>query len=145
MPRNTGLVRLGDEELYDDLAVEVNRLSNVVAELEFRTLFSGRYDSESAILAIHAGAGGTEAQDWAQMLDRMIARWSESHRYRVAILDVSPGDEAGIKSTLMSIKGEYAYGRLKSERGVHRLVRISPYDASSRRHTSFARKECFDP
>lgn len=135
------LAQLGDDELYDDLATEVNRLSSVVAELEFRTLFSGEYDNEPAIVAIHAGAGGTEAQDWAQMLERMIARWAESHRYKVAILDESPGDEAGIKSTLMSIGGEYAYGRLKSERGVHRLVRISPYDASSRRHTSFAKIE----
>jgi peptide chain release factor 2 len=92
-------------------------------------------------MAIHAGAGGTEAQDWAQMLQRMFIRWSESRGYKVEILDQSSGEEAGLKSTLMSIKGDYAYGRLKSERGVHRLVRISPYDASNRRHTSFAKVE----
>jgi peptide chain release factor 2 len=105
-------------------------------------LFSGRYDDEDALLAIHAGAGGTEAQDWAQMLQRMIIRWAEYQGLRVELLDESPGDEAGIKSTLLAIRGEdYPYGRLKSERGVHRLVRISPYDASSRRHTSFAKIE----
>jgi len=135
------LAQLGDEDLYEELAAEVERLGQAVDRLEFRTLFAGPYDDEAAIVAIHAGAGGTEAQDWAQMLQRMIIRWAESHRYDVEILDQSPGDEAGIKSTLMSIDGDYAYGRLKSERGVHRLVRISPYDASSRRHTSFAKIE----
>jgi peptide chain release factor 2 len=135
------LVELGDLELYGDLAQEVDALAKVVDDLEFRALFSGQYDEESAIVAIHAGAGGTEAQDWAQMLQRMFIRWAEAHGYRAEILDESPGDEAGIKSTLMSVDGDYAYGRLKSERGVHRLVRISPYDASSRRHTSFAKVE----
>lgn len=135
------LAELDDPEINAEIAVELKELSKTINILEFRTLFSGQYDSESAILAIHAGAGGTEAQDWAQMLQRMIARWAESHSYSVNILDESPGDEAGLKSTLISVEGDYVYGRLKSERGVHRLVRISPYDASNRRHTSFAKIE----
>ncbi|MFZ0545170.1 MAG: peptide chain release factor 2 [Candidatus Promineifilaceae bacterium] len=135
------LAALEDEELQDDLDREVEVLEKAVGKLEFRALFSGQYDDEPAILAIHAGAGGTEAQDWAQMLQRMFIRWAEASDYKVEILDESPGDEAGIKSTLMSIEGDYAYGNLKSERGVHRLVRISPYDSSSRRHTSFAKVE----
>jgi peptide chain release factor 2 len=136
------LAQLGDADLYNELKAEVNVVASVVDRLEFQALFSGQYDDEDALLAIHAGAGGTEAQDWAQMLQRMLIRWSETHGFAVEILDESPGDEAGIKSTLMAIKGEdYPYGRLKSERGVHRLVRISPYDASSRRHTSFAKIE----
>ncbi len=101
-------------------------------------MLSGRYDRENAVLAIHAGAGGTEAQDWAQMLLRMYLRWAEAHGYKTAILDQTPGDEAGIKSVSVSLSGEYAFGYLRSERGVHRLVRISPFDANSRRHTSFA-------
>ena len=135
------LAELGDDELYDELAAEVERLTAEVEQLEFQTLMSGDYDDESAILAIHAGAGGTEAQDWAQMLQRMFTRWAEHHRMKVDILDESAGDEAGIKSCMMSISGNYVYGWLKSERGVHRLVRISPYDGSSRRHTSFAKVE----
>jgi peptide chain release factor 2 len=135
------LVQLGDEELYADLARETELLTRQVNDLEFRTLFAGEYDDEKAILAIHAGAGGTESQDWAQMLQRMFLRWAETHGFETEILDESPGDEAGIKSVLMSVDGDYVYGRLKSERGVHRLVRISPYDASSRRHTSFAKVE----
>lgn len=135
------LAELGDEELGPELAREVDFLTRQVKQLEFRTLFSGKYDANDALLAIHAGAGGTEAQDWAQMLQRMFVRWAESHNLTVEIMDESSGDEAGIKSTLMGIRGDYAYGRLKSERGVHRLVRISPYDSSSRRHTSFAKVE----
>jgi len=135
------LADLGDQDLYEDLAKELKKLTQTVEKLEFQTLFSGKFDSEPAILAIHAGAGGTEAQDWAEMLRRMIVRWADSNKYHVQVLDESPGDEAGIKSTLLSIDGDYAYGRLKSEKGVHRLVRISPYDASSRRHTSFAKIE----
>ena len=135
------LAELDDPELLEELERETSELATAVADLEFRTLFSGRYDREPAILAIHAGAGGTEAQDWAQMLQRMFIRWAESHGYQVEIMDESPGDEAGLKSTLMSIDGKYVYGWLRSERGVHRLVRISPYDASSRRHTSFAKVE----
>ena len=132
---------LEDGEMAAELSQEVHRLQKQVNTLEFHTLFSGPYDDRDAIFAIHAGAGGTEAQDWALMLQRMILRWTEPHRFAVEILDQNDGDEAGIKSTLMSIRGEYAYGWLKSERGVHRLVRISPFDASSRRHTSFAKME----
>ena len=136
------LAELGDEDLEAALSQELEELERTVAQLEFQALFSGKYDGEDALLAIHAGAGGTEAQDWAEMLQRMFIRWAESHGFQIEFLDESPGDEAGIKSTLMAIRGEdYPYGRLRSERGVHRLVRISPYDASSRRHTSFAKVE----
>jgi len=135
------LVELNDADLEEELSAEVEWLSAQVEKLEFRALFSDPYDDEPAIMAIHAGAGGTEAQDWASMLQRMFIRWAESHGFAVEILDQSPGEEAGIKSTLMSVDGRYVYGNLKSERGVHRLVRISPFDASSRRHTSFAKVE----
>jgi peptide chain release factor 2 len=135
------LVALEDEELLVELAKEAEGLEKIIAKLEFETLFSGQYDDEDCILAIHAGAGGTEAQDWAQMLERMFMRWADSHGMVVDIVDESPGDEAGIKSVMMAVKGSYVYGRLQSERGVHRLVRISPYDSSSRRHTSFAKVE----
>ena len=137
----TELAELGDEDLLTELARETELLEAQVAKLEFETLFSGEYDDENCILAIHAGAGGTEAQDWAQMLERMFMRWADSHEMVVDIVDESPGDEAGIKSVMMAIRGNYVYGRLQSERGVHRLVRISPYDSSSRRHTSFAKVE----
>lgn len=135
------LAAMEDEELVDGLTREVETLGKEVNRLEFRALFSGKYDNEPAFLAIHAGAGGTEAQDWAQMLQRMYVRWAEANNLKLEIIDESPGDEAGIKSTLMAIKGDYVYGNLKSERGVHRLVRISPFDSSSRRHTSFAKVE----
>jgi peptide chain release factor 2 len=135
------LVSLDDEELLADLSKEVSSLEAQIAKLEFETLFSGQYDDKDCILAIHAGAGGTEAQDWAQMLERMFMRWADSQDLVVDIVDESSGDEAGIKSVMMAIKGRYVYGRLQSERGVHRLVRISPYDSSSRRHTSFAKVE----
>jgi peptide chain release factor 2 len=124
------------------MAAEVSKaaqaLETRMAKLEFQVLLSGEYDRASAILAIHAGAGGTESQDWAQMLQRMYLRWAERRGYRAQVFDESPGDEAGIKSTTMAIEGQFAYGYLKSERGVHRLVRISPFDASHGRHTSFA-------
>jgi peptide chain release factor 2 len=135
------LAELGDEELAEDLAADVAALETEVGELAFRTLFSGQYDDEDALFSIHAGAGGTEAQDWAEMLLRMYTRWADSHGFVVEILDKSSGDEAGLKSVLLSVRGDYVYGRLRSERGVHRLVRISPYDASKRRHTSFAKLE----
>lgn len=135
------LAELGEEDLADELSVEVSRLRRAVDGLEFRTLFSGEYDDEDAIVSLHAGAGGTEAQDWAEMLLRMYTRWAESHNFLVEIIDISRGDEAGLKSVMLSIRGDLAFGRLKSERGVHRLVRISPYDSSSRRHTSFAKLE----
>ncbi len=135
------IAELSDEELGEELSGELAILSRVVAKLEFQALFSGKYDKDDAILAIHAGAGGTEAQDWAMMLQRMFIRWAETSDLKVNIIYETPGDEAGIKSSMMSFEGNYAYGRLKSERGVHRLVRISPYDSSSRRHTSFAKVE----
>jgi peptide chain release factor 2 len=135
------LAELGDGELAAEIAQEMEKLSRQVALLEFQALFSDKYDDEDAILAIHAGAGGTEAQDWAEMLQRMFIRWAGIHNFKVTLIDYSAGDEAGLKSCMMSITGEYVYGRLKSERGVHRLVRISPYDSSSRRHTSFAKVE----
>jgi peptide chain release factor 2 len=135
------LAALDDEELGEELDREVEALETVIGKLEFQALFAGEYDVEDAILAIHAGAGGTEAQDWAQMLQRMFIRWAEANDFKVEIIFTTPGDEAGIKSSMLSFKGDYVYGRLKSERGVHRLVRISPYDSSSRRHTSFAKVE----
>ncbi len=135
------LVELGDEELLDDLAQEIKTLKGQVRRLEFQTLFAEEYDRENCFLAIHSGAGGTEAQDWAEMLQRMFLRWADSHQFVVDVLEYASGDEAGMKRCLLLVKGEYVYGRLKSERGVHRLVRISPYDSSSRRHTSFAKVE----
>ncbi len=135
------LLELEDEGLAAELEDEVRQLGVAVHQLEFETLFSGKHDDSDVILAIHAGAGGTEAQDWAAMLLRMFTRWAESNGFKVEFLDESSGEEAGIKSVMLSIKGDYGYGRLRSERGVHRLVRISPYDSSSRRHTSFAKVE----
>ena len=135
------LVEMADEEMAEDLEREVAALKKLVAKMEFQALFSGQYDDRPAILAIHAGAGGTEAQDWANMLRRMFLRWAEAHKYKIELIDESAGDEAGIKSMTAAIRGNYAYGRLLSERGVHRLVRISPYDSSKRRHTSFAKVE----
>jgi peptide chain release factor 2 len=135
------LAELEGDDLADDLATEVAALQAEVGELEFRTLFSGQYDDENVILALHAGAGGTEAQDWAEMLLRMYTRWAEGHNFIVDMIDLSRGEEAGLKSVMLSVRGDMVYGRLKSERGVHRLVRISPYDASKRRHTSFAKLE----
>ena len=115
------LTELADEELADDLAIEVATLESEVGMLAFRTLFSGQYDDEDALFSIHAGAGGTEAQDWAEMLLRMYMRWADSHGFVVDILDKSSGDEAGLKSVLLSVRGDYVYGRMRSERGVHRL------------------------
>ncbi len=135
------LAMMEDESLIEDIQSETEAIEKIVEKLEFETLFSEKYDNENAILAIHAGAGGTEAQDWAQMLERMFMRWAESQKLKIEIIDYSSGDEAGLKSAMVSFKGEYAYGRLKSERGVHRLVRISPFDSSNRRHTSFAKVE----
>lgn len=135
------LLDIADEELLIELEEEVAGLRKQVDQLEFETLFSGEHDDSDAIVAIHAGAGGTEAQDWAQMLLRMYTRWAEGHGFKVDYIDESMGEEAGIKSVTLSMSGPYAYGRLRSERGVHRLVRISPYDSSARRHTSFAKVE----
>lgn len=132
------LAELEDPDLEDELASEADALAQTVERAEFRATMSGKYDEEDAILAIHAGSGGTEAQDWAEMLMRMYLRWADQHAYKVEVLEEMEGDGAGIKSTTISIAGDYAYGYLQAERGVHRLVRISPFDAQSRRHTSFA-------
>ncbi|MPZ22100.1 MAG: peptide chain release factor 2 [Dehalococcoidia bacterium] len=127
-----------DETLAGDLAAEVERLQGQVEDLEFQLSFSGPYDDRNAILAIHAGAGGTESQDWAEMLMRAFLRWAERKGLATEILDMSEGEEAGIKSVTIEITGPHAFGWLRSERGVHRLVRISPFDGSHARHTSFA-------
>ncbi len=127
-----------DPELAQGLAQEVELLTADLRALELRTMLQGPDDLRSALLTVHPGAGGTESQDWAEMLMRMYTRWGERHRYTVRILDLLPGEEAGIKSVVLEITGDYAYGYLKAEKGVHRLVRISPFDGQSRRHTSFA-------
>jgi peptide chain release factor 2 len=127
-----------DESLLSDLNKELDELGSQIDDLEFQLAFSGEFDARNALLAIHAGAGGTESQDWAQMLMRMYLRWAERRRFDAEILDTSPGDEAGIKSVIISFKGDYAFGYLKSEHGVHRLVRLSPFDSDHARHTSFA-------
>lgn len=130
-----------DESLYPDAKQSVEELNSALEALKLETLLSGEYDSNNAIITIHAGAGGTEAQDWALMLYRMYMRWGERHSFKVKTLDMLDGDEAGIKSASILVEGTNAYGFLKSESGVHRLVRISPFDSSGRRHTSFASLE----
>jgi len=127
-----------DVSLEPEIEQEVKSLQRRFEALELEILLSGPYDRNNAILTLHAGAGGTEAQDWVQMLYRLYIRWGERHGYKVETLDFLPGEEAGIKSATLSFAGENAYGYAKSEKGVHRLVRISPFDASGRRHTSFA-------
>ena len=138
----TTLCEMGQEEddadILEELKAEFADLEERVEETRMTTLLSGEYDNSNAILQFHAGAGGTEAQDWAQMLYRMYTRWAERHGFVYKILDYEDGDEAGIKSAAISIEGENAYGLLKSENGVHRLVRVSPFDANARRQTSFA-------
>ncbi|MFL7813137.1 MAG: peptide chain release factor 2 [Anaerolineales bacterium] len=131
------LVALGDESLEEELSREVLALQGEIEKREFDAMLSGEYDRGDALLAIHAGAGGNDAQDWAEMLQRMYLRWAESRNFETEVIDLTPGEEAGIKSTTISISGPYAYGYLRSEKGVHRLVRISPFDSSNRRHTSF--------
>lgn len=127
-----------DNSLEPEVEAEVKKLQAAFARLELEILLSDPYDRNNAIITLHAGAGGTEAQDWVSMLYRMYVRWGERRGYKVETMDLLPGDEAGIKSATISIVGENAYGYAKSEKGVHRLVRISPFDASGRRHTSFA-------
>ena len=138
----TALCEMGQEEddpeILEELKTEFAELEEKVEETRMTTLLSGEYDNSNAILQFHAGAGGTEAQDWAQMLYRIYTRWAERHGFVYKVLDYEDGDEAGIKSAAISIEGENAYGLLKSENGVHRLVRVSPFDANARRQTSFA-------
>jgi len=126
-----------EDSFREEIESEIETVASRLNELELEMAFSGEYDDRNAILAIHAGAGGTESQDWAEMLLRMYLRWAERRGYKAEILDTSPGEEAGIKSVTMGVNGDYAFGYLKSEHGVHRLVRLSPFDADHARHTSF--------
>lgn len=130
-----------DEEIGKELVKNTYHIEKNIEKLEITTLLSGKYDANNAIITLHPGAGGTEAQDWVQMLYRMYTRWANDNGYKVEELDYLAGDEAGIKSVTFLVSGEYAYGYLKGEQGVHRLVRISPFDAGGRRHTSFASVE----
>ena len=127
-----------DEGMLADLGREADELETAAEAFELQAMLQGPEDARDALLTIHPGAGGTESQDWAEMLMRMYVRWAERHGFEVSVLDLLPGEEAGIKSVSIEIKGQYAYGYLKAEKGVHRLVRISPYDSQARRHTSFA-------
>jgi peptide chain release factor 2 len=137
--REMTVLAIGEEDysLREEIQLELKKLLSRFEQLESQQLFTGDYDSRNAMLALHAGAGGTESQDWANMLLRMYLRWAERHDYKAEVLDVSPGEEAGIKSAILEIKGGYVYGYLKGEHGVHRLVRLSPFDADHARHTSF--------
>ena len=130
-----------DDSMLEELESEYKQFSEKVEETRLSTLLTGEYDANNAILTFHAGAGGTEAQDWASMLYRMYNMWADRHGYKVRVMDYLDGDEAGIKSATIMIEGENAYGFLKSEHGIHRLVRVSPFDAAGRRHTSFAAVE----
>lgn len=130
-----------DEQMSLEVLEATKKVEKELNELEIKTLLSGKYDQNNAILTLHPGAGGTESQDWVQMLYRMYSKWASSNNYTVKELDYLEGDEAGIKSVTFLISGEYAYGYLKGEMGVHRLVRISPFDSGGRRHTSFASLE----
>lgn len=132
------LARLEDESLRADLEPEAEALEREIEKRELELMFSGEYDHGNALLAVHAGAGGTDSQDWAQMLQRMYLRWAEARGFTADVIDLSEGEEAGIKSVTISVSGRNAYGNLKSEKGVHRLVRLSPFDSAHRRHTSFA-------
>ncbi|MBQ4257514.1 MAG: peptide chain release factor 2 [Clostridia bacterium] len=139
------LIEMGDEaedlSVYDEAKEEVAEILSSLEQMRLMTLLTGEYDSKNAILTFHAGSGGTEAQDWAEMLYRMYNRWAERHGFKVSLLDYLDGEEAGLKSASLLIEGENAYGFLKSEAGVHRLVRVSPFDAAGRRHTSFSSLE----
>lgn len=127
-----------DSSSYSEIKKEINELNEAIENLNIETLLSGEYDRNNAILELHTGAGGNDAQDWTQMLYRMYTRWCENHGFSIEILDYIPADEAGIKGVTIKVTGEFAYGYLKSEKGVHRLVRISPYNANGKRQTSFA-------
>jgi peptide chain release factor 2 len=137
------LAALDDSSLAEDLAAEMEALEQEMEKREFELLLSGPRDKDDAILAIHAGAGGTDAQDWAEMLLRMYLRWAETHDFKTEIVDRLTGDEAGIKRVMVTVAGTHAYGYLRAERGVHRLVRLSSFDAAHRRHTSFALVEAW--
>ena len=131
-------IEASDESYEGEILSEITGIQKALDDLEFRNMLSGEDDEKNCVLTIHAGAGGTEAQDWAEMLLRMYLRWCESKGYKTFLLDELAGDGAGIKSAAIEVQGQYAYGYLKAENGVHRLVRISPFDANARRHTSFA-------
>lgn len=137
------LAEMDDESLREDLTAETASIKTVVDDLAFKALMSGKFDSSDAILSIHAGAGGTESQDWVSILLRMFLRWTEERGFKAEVIDQTEGEEAGIKSVTLEIRGAYAFGYLRSERGVHRLVRISPFDSAKRRHTSFALVEVY--
>jgi peptide chain release factor 2 len=132
------LSRLDDESLRGELEIEISALEADLNKRSFNAMLSGPYDDDDALLAIHAGAGGTDSQDWASMIERMYLRWADARGFKTEILDRTEGEEAGLKSVTIAINGKYAYGYLRSEKGVHRLVRLSPFDAAHRRHTSFA-------
>jgi peptide chain release factor 2 len=132
------LAQLDDESLREEMEKEVESIEKELEKRSFIAMLSGRYDKEDALLAIHAGAGGTDSQDWAEMLERMYLRWAERRGFETEIIDLTEGEEAGIKSVTIAVDGKYAFGYLRSEKGVHRLVRLSPFDAAHRRHTSFA-------
>jgi peptide chain release factor 2 len=134
----TELARLDDESLRPDLEKEIAALEADLDKRSFAAMLSGPYDADDALLAIHAGAGGTDSQDWAAMLERMYLRWADARGFQTEMLDRTDGEEAGLKSVTIAVDGRYAYGYLRSEKGVHRLVRLSPFDAAHRRHTSFA-------
>ena len=140
-----GLTQLLEEEPDEEMQAEVTQsldaLEQEVEKLQFSLMLSGEHDARNAILSIHAGSGGVDSQDWAEMLLRMYLRWAEQHKFRTTVYDYSEGEEAGLKSTTVEIEGRYAYGYLRSEIGTHRLIRLSPFDSAHRRHTSFAKVE----
>jgi len=135
------LAEMNDESLRPELETEAEKLVKLVNQKELNTLLSGKYDEGNALLTINAGAGGTDSQDWSAMLQRMYLRWAEQHNYETEILDMTEGEEAGIKSVTIAVNGRHAYGYLRPEKGVHRLVRLSPFDSNNRRHTSFTQVE----